>query len=53
MVSILSLWAPILLAAVLVFVGSSVIHMVLKYHAKDFQKAPDEDGVMDALRRLA
>jgi len=52
MVSILSLWAPLLLAAVLVFAGSSVIHMVLKYHAKDVQKVPDEDGVMDALRRL-
>jgi hypothetical protein len=49
MVPILSLWAPILLAAVLVFVASSVIHMFLGYHANDFGKVPDEDGVMDAL----
>ena len=50
MVSILSLWAPVLVAAVLVFVGSSLIHMLLKYHENDFQKLPDEDAVMDALR---
>ena len=50
MVPILSLWLPILVAAVLVFVASSVIHMVINYHAGDFLKVPDEDGVMDALR---
>lgn len=50
MVSILSLWAPILVAAVLVFVMSSVIHMVFGYHASDYSKLPDEDGVMDSLR---
>ncbi len=50
MVSIFSLWLPILLAAVLVFVASSVIHMLLKYHQSDFSPVPDEDGVMDALR---
>lgn len=50
MVHVPSLWLPILLAGGLVFVGSSVIHMLLGYHRKDFGKAPDEDGVMDALR---
>ncbi len=50
MVSVPSLWLPILLAAVLVFVISSVIHMVLKYHRTDFKQVPKEDGVMDALR---
>ena len=53
MVSIPSLWLPILLAAVLVFVASSIIHMALKYHSTDFKKLPDEDGVMDALRPFA
>lgn len=52
MVSILSLWVPILLSAVLVFVGSSVIHMALKYHRNDFRKLPDEDAAMDALRPM-
>jgi hypothetical protein len=50
MVPILSLWLPILVAAILVFVASSVIHMVLKYHHSDYARLPDEAGVMDALR---
>ena len=50
MVSIPSLWLPILLGAVFVFAASSVIHMFLTYHKNDFIKVPDEDGVMDALR---
>ena len=52
MVSLLSLWPPILVAAVLVFVASSVIHMALGYHAGDWRKLPDEDGVQEALRRF-
>jgi len=52
MVPILALWLPILLSAVFVFVVSSLIHMVLGYHANDYRKLPDEDGVMDALRKL-
>ena len=50
MATIISLWLPILLSAVLVFVVSSIIHMVLGYHNTDFAGLPDEDGVMDALR---
>ena len=53
MIPILSLWMPVLLAAVLVFVGSSVIHMFLTYHRNDYQALPDEAGVMDALRPFA
>jgi hypothetical protein len=49
MVTILSLWLPILVSAVFVFIASSVIHMVLKYHNTDFSKLPDEDGVREAL----
>ena len=52
MVQIASLWLPILLSAVIVFVVSSIIHMVLGYHRTDFRKVPDEDGVMDALRKF-
>ena len=52
MVSIISLWLPILLSAVAVFVASSVIHMILKYHNSDFKKIPAEDEVMAALRPL-
>ncbi len=52
MVSLTSLWLPILLSAVIVFVVSSIIHMVLPYHRNDFGKVPAEDEVMDALRKL-
>jgi hypothetical protein len=50
MVSLAALWLPILLSAVLVFVASSIIHMVTRWHAKDFRKLAAEDAVMDALR---
>ncbi len=52
MVSILSLWLPILVAAVFVFVVSSIIHMALPYHRSDFGKLPSEDGIMDALGKF-
>ena len=41
MVPLMSLLLPILLAAVLVFVASSVIHMLLPYHRTDFAKGPE------------
>jgi hypothetical protein len=50
MVPVLSLWLPILLSAVTVFVLSSIIHMMLGYHANDYRSLSDEAGVMDALR---
>ena len=52
MVSTMSLWLPILLSAVIVFVVSSIIHMLLPYHRSDFGKVPSEDEVMDALRKF-
>lgn len=52
MVSIVSLWLPILLSAVFIFVVSSIIHMVLKYHQNDFRKIPKEDEIMGALSKF-
>ncbi|HJU72404.1 MAG TPA: hypothetical protein VJ717_01565, partial [Gemmatimonadaceae bacterium] len=52
MVSLTSLWMPILLSAVFVFIASSIIHMVLRYHSSDFAKLPQEDQVLGALRPL-
>ncbi len=49
-VGLMSLWLPILLAAVFVFVASSVLHMVLPYHKSDVQKLPGEDRIMQAMR---
>ncbi len=51
MVSLVSLWLPILLSAVVVFILSSILHMFLKYHNSDYQKLPGEDKVIDDLRR--
>lgn len=50
MVYLSSLYLPILLSAVGVFVVSSITHMVLKYHQKDYGKVDDEDGLREALR---
>ena len=53
MVAVYSLWLPILLSAVLVFVASFIIHMATPWHKSDYEKAPNEDKVMDALRPFA
>ena len=45
-----ALWLPIVLSAVLVFLVSSVIHMVLKYHNRDYRALPNEGAVRAALR---
>jgi hypothetical protein len=50
MVPFASLLGPIVLSAVLVFVLSSLVHMVFKYHASDYQKLPNEDAVRAAIR---
>jgi hypothetical protein len=52
MVPVTSLWLPILLSAVLVFVVSSIIHMVLGYHNSDVAAVPGEDQVREALRQV-
>lgn len=44
------LWLAILVATVVVFIASSVIHMALPYHRNDAGKLPGEEGVMDAVR---
>jgi hypothetical protein len=49
MVSLTSLWLPILLSAVAVFIVSSIVHMVLRYHNTDFRKLPAEDDILRAL----
>jgi hypothetical protein len=50
MVSLGELWLPILVSAVLVFIVSAIIHMVLKYHNKDYTRLPNEDAVRAAMR---
>lgn len=50
MVSLTALWLPILLSAVIVFVASSVIHMLLPYHRSDYKQLPEEDKLRAVLR---
>lgn len=50
MVTLGELWQPIVLSAVLVFVVSSLIHMVLRYHASDYTPLPNEEAVRAAIR---
>jgi hypothetical protein len=52
MVPIPSLWLPILVSSVFVFMVSSLIHMVLGYHANDFKRPPNEGTFGDAIRKL-
>jgi hypothetical protein len=48
--ALLALWLPILLSAVVVFIISSLVHMVLKWHASDYKGLDNEDAVRAALR---
>ena len=45
-----SLWLPILLSAVAVFVVSSILHMLLPIHRGDHGKLPGEAEVLEAMR---
>ncbi len=50
MVTLAQLWLPILLSAVFVFVVSSLVHMVFKWHNGDYRKLPNEDAVRAAFK---
>jgi hypothetical protein len=52
MVPVMSLWLPIVLSAVIVFLASFLLHMVLPFHRNDMRKVPKEDEFLDAMRRL-
>jgi hypothetical protein len=50
MISLTALLLPALASAVLIFLVSSAIHMATPWHAGDFNRLPNEDGVLAALR---
>lgn len=50
--SIMTLWQPILGAAVLTFIAGSVIWMAMPWHKKDWSRTADEEAVGNALRGL-
>ncbi len=49
---LVDLWLPILLSSVLVFVVSSLIHMVIGYHNSDYKKLPNEEAARAAIGAL-
>jgi hypothetical protein len=50
MSALTTLWLPILLSAVFVFIVSTLIHMVFKWHAPDYKGLANEDAVREAIR---
>lgn len=48
--ALLALWLPILLSAVTVFILSSLIHMLINWHASDYRGLANEDEVRTAVR---
>jgi hypothetical protein len=51
-VTLASLWVPIIVSAIIVFAASSVIHMAPLWHRGDYPKMPREAEALDALRPL-
>lgn len=46
-----SLWLAVVVAAVAVFIASSIVHMVLKYHRADYKKLSDEDAARQGISK--
>jgi len=51
MVPITALWLPIILSAILIFIASTVMHMVLTYHKPDYRPTSDEEALRQALKK--
>jgi hypothetical protein len=49
----MALWLPIVVSSIIVFLISSLIHMVLPWHKSDYPKMPNEERFSDAVRPLA
>lgn len=46
-----SLWLPVLVSAVAVWLVSAILHMVLKYHRADYKELSDEASIAAAVRQ--
>ena len=50
MIPLTTLWLPILLSAVFVFIASNILHMAIPgWHRGDYGKLPDEGPVLNGL----
>ncbi len=52
MVSITSLWLPILVSSAFAWIAVALIWMVLPHHRNDFSKVSNEEAVRSALKGL-
>jgi hypothetical protein len=50
MVPMTALWLPIVVSAVIVFIASSILHMALGYHRRDYSGLPNEARLLAAMR---
>lgn len=48
--TIMTLWVPILVSAVVVFVAGAAVWMAMPWHKKEWSKTPDEEAVRTALK---
>jgi hypothetical protein len=51
MVGLGALWLPILVSAVVVFIASSLVWMVLPHHDSDWAGLPEETSILEAIRK--
>jgi hypothetical protein len=51
-VTVPMLWLPIVLSAIIVMAGSTIVWMVFKYENADWKVIPGEDQFRDAVRKL-
>ena len=51
--TIMTLWQPILVSAIVAFIAGSVIWMAMPWHKNDWSSTSDEEGVRNALKGLA
>lgn len=49
MISVATLWLPIIIAAALCWIAGAVIWMVLPHHKNDFARLPDQEAARNAL----
>ena len=51
--TIMTLWMPILVSAIVAFMAGSVIWMLMPWHKTEWAKTPDEEAVRGALKGTA